>query len=35
MFLHFVVKFNVLVDFRESCKKSGIISKVYAFDSAC
>ena len=30
-----VVKFNVLVDFCESCKKSGVISKVYAFDSAC
>ena len=35
MFFHFVVKFNVLVDFCESCKKSGVISKVYAFDSAC
>ena len=31
---HFVIKFNVLVDFRESCKKS-VISKIYAFDSAC
>ena len=30
-----VVKFNVLVDFCESCKKSGVISKVYAFDLAC
>ena len=35
MFFHFVVKFNVLVDFCESCKKSGVISKVYAFDSSC
>ena len=35
MFFHFVVKFNVLVDFCESCKNSGVISKVYAFDSAC
>ena len=35
MFFHFVVKFNVLVDFCESCKKSGVVSKVYAFDSAC
>ena len=37
MFFHFVVEFNVLVDFCESCKKSGVIfiSKVYAFDSAC
>ena len=35
MFFHFVVNFNVLVDFCESCKKSGVISKVYAFDSAC
>ena len=34
MFFHFVVKFNVLVDFCESCKKSGVVSKVYAFDSA-
>ena len=35
MFFHFVVKFNVLVDFCDSCKKSGAIAKVYAFDSAC
>ena len=35
MFFHFVVKFKVLVDFCESYKKSGVISKVYAFDSAC
>ena len=34
-FFHFVVKFNVLVDFCERCKKSAVISKVYAFDSAC
>ena len=33
MFFHFVVKLNVLVDFCESCKKSGVVSKVYAFDS--
>ena len=25
----------LLVDFCESCKKSGVISKVYAFDAAC
>ena len=35
MFFRFVVKFNVLADFCESCKKSGVMSKVYAFDSAC
>ena len=35
MFFHFVVKFNILVNFCESCKKSAVISKVYAFDSAC
>ena len=35
MFFHFVVKFKVLIVFCESCKKSGVISKVYAFDSAC
>ena len=34
-FFRFVVKFNVLADFCESCKKSGVMSKVYAFDSAC
>ena len=35
MFFHFVFKFNnVVVDFCESCKKSGVISKVYAFDLA-
>ena len=35
VFFHFVVKFNVLVDFCERCKKSVCLSKVYAFDSAC
>ena len=36
MFFHFVVKLNVLVDFCESLfVKSGVVSKVYAFDSAC
>ena len=27
MFFHFVVKLNVLVDFCESCKKSGVVPR--------